>query len=121
MEFWGDLGHSETGSGETDGRVLKKNKKQQQRGHSGHTGFPSVALEIKLEMEHAFIHRVRVDFNIPGYPTYSTATEKKKKEIHPTKRVTSLQQQQQQQNTADKLGMTSPRPPTLADCLVKGM
>ena len=26
MKFWGDLGHSETGSGETVGRVLKKNK-----------------------------------------------------------------------------------------------
>ena len=41
------------------------------RGHSGHTGFPSVALEIKLQMEHcmAVIHRVRVNFNIPGRPT----------------------------------------------------
>ena len=28
MKFWGDLGHSETGSGETVGRVLKKKKKK---------------------------------------------------------------------------------------------
>ena len=43
------------------------------RGHSGHTGFPSVALEIKLQMEHCMpvilSCRVRVDFNIPGRPT----------------------------------------------------
>ena len=28
MKLWGDLGHSETGSGETVGRVLKKKKKK---------------------------------------------------------------------------------------------
>ena len=35
-----------------------------------HIGFPSVALEIKLQMEHCMpvIHRVRVDFNILGHP-----------------------------------------------------
>ena len=51
---------------------------QVQRGHSGHTGFPSVALEIKLQMEHCMpvIHRVRVDFNIPSHPTHSTAPTK---------------------------------------------
>ena len=28
MKLWGDLGHSETGSGETVGRVLKKKRKK---------------------------------------------------------------------------------------------
>ena len=31
MKLWGDLGHSETGSGETVGRVLKRKKKKKRR------------------------------------------------------------------------------------------
>ena len=31
MKLWGDLGHSETGSGETVGRVLKKKKKKKKK------------------------------------------------------------------------------------------
>ena len=47
----------------------------------------TVALEIKLHMEHCMpvIHRVRVDFNIPGPPTQQRRPREKK--IPPTKGV----------------------------------
>ena len=49
-----------------------------------------MSLEIKLQMEHRMpvIHRVRVDFNIPGH-SYST-TKTKREENPPTKYIITV-------------------------------